>query len=84
MKNSLAGEDTKPTLLVLAMVLVYIIVLLNLLPFEIATFIYIAFSLYIFWKRKLWLVLAIAAGAVAAYAVSFKLFFKILLPGADF
>jgi len=82
MKESWAGEDTRPTLLVLSLVFVYIIGLLNRLPFEIATLIYIVVSLLTLWRRKLWLVLAIAGGTVALYSVSFKYFFKILLPGS--
>ena len=81
-KESWAGKDTRPTLLVLSLVLVYIIGLLNRLPFEIATLIYIVASLLILWHRKLWLVLAIAGGTVAFYSISFRYFFKILLPGS--
>jgi hypothetical protein len=84
LKQSLAGEDTRPTLLTLSLVLVYIIALLNLLPFEISTLIYIATSLFIFWRRRLWLVLAIAAGTAVVYSVSFEYFFHILLPGSGF
>jgi len=82
MKESWASEDTRPTLLILSLVLVYVIGLLDRLPFEIATLIYIVASLLILWDRKLWLVLAIAGGTVALYSVSFKYFFKILLPGS--
>lgn len=82
LKQSWAGEDTRPTLLTLALVLTYMIVLLNILAFEIATFLYIAASLYIFWKKKTWLVLLIAGTAVVSYSVIFKYFFKILLPGS--
>ena len=82
MRESWAGEDTRPTLLVLSLVLLYIIGLLNRLPFEIATLIYIAASLFLSWRRKIWLALAIAGGMVAIYSVSFKYFFKILLPGS--
>ena len=84
LKESWSGEDTRPTLLVLSLVLVYIIALLNLVPFEIATLIYIAASLFISWRRKIWLALAIAGGIITLYSVSFKYFFKILLPGSGF
>ena len=84
LKQSWAGEDTQPTIMTLALVLIYMIVLLNILSFEIATFIYIAVSLYIFWQRKAWLVLVIAGTAVAFYTVVFQNFFKILLPGSSF
>ena len=82
LKQSWAGEDTQPTILTLTLVLIYMIVLLNILSFEIATFLYIVASLYIFWKRKAWLVLVIAGTAVVSYSVIFKYFFKILLPGS--
>jgi hypothetical protein len=84
LKQSWAGEDTQPTIMTLALVLIYMIVLLNILSFEIATLIYIAVSLYIFWQRKAWLVLVIAGTAVAFYTVVFQYFFKILLPGSSF
>jgi hypothetical protein len=84
LRQSLAGEDTLPTLLTLSLVLVYIIALLNLFPFAISTLIYIGASLFIFWRRRLWLVLAIAAGMVALYSVSFEYFFHILMPGSAF
>ncbi len=82
LRQSMEGEDTRPTLLTLLLVFFYMVVLINLVPFEISTFIYIAASLYIFWQRKLWLVLLVTAGAVISYSVIFQYFFKILLPGS--
>ena len=81
LRQSMAGEDTRPTLLTLLLVFLYMVVLVNLVPFEISTFIYVAASLYLFWQRKLWLVALLAAGAAISYSVIFQYFFKILLPG---
>ncbi len=83
-RQSMAGEDTRPTLLTLLLVFLYMVVLINLVPFEIATFIYIAASLYLFWKRKSWLIILLAGAVVAFYSVIFQYFFKILLPGSGF
>jgi hypothetical protein len=82
LKQTMAGEDTRPTFLALLLVFLYMVVLLNLVSFEISTFVYIAASLYIFWQRKPWLVLLLAAGAVISFSVIFQYFFKILLPGS--
>ena len=81
-RDSLASEDTKPTLLALSTILIYMIVLLNLLSFELSTFIYLAGALYIFWKQRLYKILIVAASATALYSFVFKFFFKLMLPGA--
>lgn len=82
LRDSLAREDTRPTLLALSTILVYMIVLLHLLSFELSTFIYLFVSLRIFWKQKLYKILIVSAGATALYSFVFKFFFKLMLPGA--
>ena len=51
--KALKNEDLKPTLLAFATLLVYLIIFLNLMSFEISTFIYLVVALTIFWKDKL-------------------------------
>jgi len=80
-QKSLAGEDTKLLRFALSTVLIYTILLLNLLPFEIATFIYTAGSLHLFWRAKIHKVLIVSASATAFYSIIFKVFFKLTLPG---
>ena len=80
-RKSLTGEDTKLLRFALATILIYTIALLNLLPFEAATFLYTAGSLHIFWKAKIYKVLIISATATASYSIIFKIFFKLSLPG---
>jgi len=80
-QKSLTGEDTKLHRYVFSTILIYAIVLLNLLPFEIATFIYTAGSLSLFWREKIYKVLILSAGATVSYSIIFKIFFKMSLPG---
>ncbi len=82
-RESLTGEETKLLRLVLSTVLIYIIVLLNFLHFEIATFIYTAGSLYLFWREKIYKVLILSASATVSYSVIFRNFFKLILPGTE-
>jgi hypothetical protein len=62
-------------------VLVYMILILNLLPFEIGTFVFLTGSLFLFWRAKIYKILIISACVVAFYSVSFKMLFKLVLPG---
>jgi uncharacterized BrkB/YihY/UPF0761 family membrane protein len=62
-------------------VLVYMIVILNLLPFEIGTFLFLAGALHLFWRAKIYKILILSACVVAFYSVSFKVLFKLVLPG---
>jgi hypothetical protein len=81
LRKSLTGGDTKLLRFAFSTVLIYSVVLLNLLPFEIATFIYIAGSLHLFWKGKIYQILILAGSAAILYSVIFKVFFKLTLPG---
>jgi hypothetical protein len=81
-RKSLASVNAKLLFLTFSTILVYTIILLNLLPFEIATFLYVAGSLYLFWKEKIYKILIISIGITAFYSVTFKLLFKLALPGA--
>jgi hypothetical protein len=62
-------------------VLVYAIVILNLLPFEIGTVIFMSGTLYLYWRAKIYKILIISACVVAFYSLSFKVLFKLVLPG---
>ena len=62
-------------------VLIYMIVILNLLPFEVGTFIYLAGTLFLFWRGKVYKILIISAAVVVFYSLSFKMLFKLVLPG---
>jgi hypothetical protein len=81
-RKSLASVNAKLLFLTFSTILVYMIILLNLLPFEIATFLYVAGSLYLFWKEKIYKILIISIGITTFYSVTFKLLFKLALPGA--
>ena len=80
-RKSLTGEDTKRLRFAISTILIYTIVLLKLLPFEVATFIYTAGSLQLFWKAKIYKVLILSASATVFYSIAFKVFFKLTLPG---
>ena len=77
----LPSSNGKLFLLTLSTILVYMILLLNVLPFEVATLIYTAGSLYLFWKGKIYKILIISASVTAFYVISFRYFFKLVLPG---
>lgn len=70
-------------LLTLATVLTYVVVILNILPFEIGTFLYMAGALYLYWRGKIYKILIIAAVMVAFYALAFKGIFGLILPGLE-
>ena len=74
--------NLKLAVLTLATVLTYMVVILNILSFEIGTFIYMAGSLYLFWRGQIYRILIVSAAMVAFYSVTFKLLFKLVLPGA--
>ena len=81
-RESWTQGNLKLVCLTISSVLIYMIVILNLLPFEIGTFIYMAVTLYLFWGEKLYKILIISACVVAFYSISFKVLFKLVLPGA--
>ena len=57
------------------------VVILNLLPFEIGTFIFLAGALFLFWRAKIHQILIVSACVVAFYSLCFKVLFKLVLPG---
>lgn len=69
--------------LTLATVLTYMVVILNLLPFEIGTFLYMTGALYLFWRGKIYKILIVSAVMVAFYSITFKVLFKLVLPGTE-
>jgi hypothetical protein len=75
--------NLKLAVLTLATVLTYMVVILNILPFEIGTFIYMVGSLYLFWRGKITRILIISGAMVAFYSVMFKVLFKLVLPGTE-
>ena len=83
LRNSWNEGNLKLVVLTLATTLTYMVVILNLLPFEIGTFLYMAGSLYLYWRGKLYKILIISAVMVAFYALSFKVLFNLILPGVE-
>ena len=81
--KALTNEDLKPTLLAFSTLLIYLIVFLNLLSFEVSTFVYLVAALLIFWKEKIYKILMIAAAFTALYSYVFQSFFNLMLPGKD-
>ena len=79
--ESWAHGNLKLVLSSLSAVLIYMILVLNLLPFEIGTFIYLAGTLFLFWRGKIFKILIISAAVVAFYSLSFKMLFKLVMPG---
>ena len=75
--------NMKLAVLTLATILTYMVVILNILPFEIGTFLYMAGSLYLYWRGKIYKILIISAGMVAFYSLSFKVLFRLILPGVE-
>jgi hypothetical protein len=81
-QESWARGDLKRVVFSLLTVLIYMIVILNLLSFEIGTFIFLVGSLSLFWRAKIYKILIISASVVAFYSICFKVLFKLVLPGA--
>jgi hypothetical protein len=77
----LIGTKGKLLLLTLSTVLVYMILLLRVLPFEAATIIYTAGSLRIFWKAKMVRIIIVSVAVTAFYVLSFRYLFGLELPG---
>ena len=73
--------NLKLALSALSTALIYMVVILNLLPFEIGTFIFLAGALFLFWRGKIHHILIISACVVAFYSLCFKVLFKLVLPG---
>ena len=71
----------KLLLLTLSTILVYMILLLKVLPFEAATIIYTAGSLRIFWKAKMVRIIIVSVCVTAFYVLSFRYLFGLELPG---
>jgi len=80
-RKSWRQGNLKLALASLAAAVIYMIVILNLLPFEIGTFIYLAGTLFLFWRGKLYKILIVSACVVAFYSICFKMLFKLTLPG---
>ena len=74
--------NLKLVVLTLATVLTYMVVVLNLLSFETGTFLYMAGSLYLYWRGSIVKILLTSALMVAFYSLSFKVLFRLILPGA--
>ena len=77
----LTGTNGKLLLLTLSTILVYMILLLKVLPFEAATIIYTAGSLRIFWKAKMVRIIIVSVAVTAFYVLSFRYLFGLELPG---
>jgi hypothetical protein len=75
--------NLKLALLTLATVLTYMVVILNLLPFEIGTFLYMAGALYLYWRGKIYKILIISAVMVTFYSLAFRVLFRLVLPGVE-
>jgi NADH:ubiquinone oxidoreductase subunit K len=80
-RESWAHGNLKLVLASLLTALIYMIVILNVLPFEIGTFIYLVGTLSLFWRGKIYKILIISACVVAFYSLCFKVLFKLVLPG---
>jgi hypothetical protein len=73
---------SRRVLLAAGVIALYFFGLLEFLPFEAATVIYFLLATAIFWPGSSWRQRAtLAIGLTAASAISFRLFFSVLLPG---
>lgn len=68
------------TLLVVGSVLVYALILIPLLGYTIATFVYLLAVIWYFWRGKLQWVLVISLGATLFLSQTFERMFSIMLP----
>jgi len=72
----------KRSLWIVLLVAGYIFVLLERIPFEIASFIYMVAALYVFWRKGGWLKILIIS-AILPFFISFmfRFVFHVLVPG---
>jgi hypothetical protein len=75
--------NLKLALAALLAALIYMVIILSVLPFEIGTFLYLVGALLFFWKGKLYKILLISACIVAFYSLCFRLLFRLVLPGIE-
>lgn len=68
------------TLLVGGSVIVYVLVLIPLLSYTLATFIYLCAIIWFFWRGKLLWILVISLGATIFLSQTFERAFSIILP----
>lgn len=68
------------TLIVLGGILIYVLVLIPLFHYTIATFIYLFPTIWYFWRGKLIWILAISLSGTLFLSQTFKHFFDIILP----
>ena len=74
------SHDIPRTLIVLGGILIYVLVLIPLLHYTIATFIYLFPTIWYFWRGKLIWILVISLSGTLFLSQTFKHFFDIILP----
>jgi len=82
--NQFTSERVKAkrTLWIIISIAFYIFVLIERIPFELATFIYLAPTLYVFWREGGWLKIILISIAVPLFMCNiFRVFFGTFMPG---
>ena len=82
MGQSAAAAGLKRSLWIVFFVAIYVFIMLERIPFEIASFVYLVSAFYIFWRRGGWLkILLISAIAPFFISFMFRFVFRTLVPG---
>ena len=80
--QSISQTKVKRSLWIILLTAFYFFVLLGRIPFEFASFIYLASALYIFWRKGSWLkIIVISALLPFSLSALFRLVFVVFMPG---
>lgn len=72
---------TSKTMLLVCIFFAYFILSTKILPFELATALYLFVIFRIFWKKPLWVTLVSAVAITLVFSLVFSNIFKVMLPG---
>lgn len=82
LSKSISNTKAKRSLWIILLTIFYIFVLLGRIPFEIASFIYLACTLYIFWRRGGWLKIILISILLPFITTAlFRVLFVVFMPG---
>jgi hypothetical protein len=80
--QSISDTKVRRSLLIILFTAFYFFVLLGRIPFEFASFIYLASTLYIFWRKAGWLKIILVSALLPFFlSALFRVVFIVFMPG---
>ena len=74
------SNEIARTMIVIGGILIYVLILIPLIHYTASTFIYLAFTIWYFWRGKLHWIIIISIAGTLFLSQTFKHFFDIILP----